>query len=74
MIHVYADWTAGRPPQRLDVDESDNALDLDLARSVAAYFRVKDSDAAAIIGRHHPKRADGDGRGLSLGSIARRTR
>ena len=29
----------------LDIDDSDNALDLDLARSVAPYFRVRDPDA-----------------------------
>jgi serine/threonine-protein kinase HipA len=30
----------------LDIDDSDNALDLDLARSVAKYFRVRDTEAA----------------------------
>ena len=35
----------------LNIDESDNALDLDLVRSVAPYFRVKDAHAAAIIER-----------------------
>jgi serine/threonine-protein kinase HipA len=35
----------------LNIDESDNALDLDLARSVAPYFRIKDADAKQIIGR-----------------------
>ncbi len=35
----------------LNVDESDNALDLDLARSVAQYFRVKDAEANSIIDR-----------------------
>jgi len=33
----------------LNVDESDNALDLDLVRSVAPYFRIKDAQAATII-------------------------
>jgi serine/threonine-protein kinase HipA len=35
----------------LNIDESDNALDLDLARSVASYFRIKDTAAKVIIGR-----------------------
>ncbi len=35
----------------LDIDESDNALDLDLARSVAPYFRVRDADAMRTIAR-----------------------
>ena len=35
----------------LNIDETDNALDLDLARSVAPYFRIKDSEAKAIIER-----------------------
>jgi serine/threonine-protein kinase HipA len=35
----------------LNIDESDNALDLDLARSVAPYFRIKKGDADAIIAR-----------------------
>jgi serine/threonine-protein kinase HipA len=35
----------------LNIDEADNALDLDLARSVAPYFRVKDADATSIIER-----------------------
>jgi serine/threonine-protein kinase HipA len=35
----------------LNIDESDNALDLDLARSVAPYFRIKDADATSIIER-----------------------
>jgi serine/threonine-protein kinase HipA len=33
----------------LDIDDSDNALDLDLVRSVARYFRVQDVEAT--IGR-----------------------
>jgi serine/threonine-protein kinase HipA len=33
----------------LNIDESDNALDLDLVRSVAPYFRVKDDQATSII-------------------------
>jgi serine/threonine-protein kinase HipA len=33
----------------LNIDESDNALDLDLARSVAPYFRVKDAEATSIV-------------------------
>lgn len=35
----------------LNIDENDNALDLDLVRSVARYFRVKDSHATAIVTR-----------------------
>jgi serine/threonine-protein kinase HipA len=35
----------------LNIDESDNALDLDLARSVASYFRIKDADAKLTIER-----------------------
>jgi serine/threonine-protein kinase HipA len=35
----------------LNIDESDNALDLDLARSVAPYFRVKDAEAKLIVDR-----------------------
>lgn len=35
----------------LNVDESDNALDLDLARSVAPYFRVKPAAVNRIIDR-----------------------
>ena len=35
----------------LDVDDSDNALDLDLARSVAPYFRVRDAEATRTIAR-----------------------
>ncbi|OGS81149.1 MAG: toxin HipA [Gallionellales bacterium GWA2_59_43] len=34
---------------KLNVSENDNALDLDLARSVAHYFRVSNNDANAII-------------------------
>ena len=33
----------------LNIDESDNALDLDLVRSVAPYFRIKDDRAMTII-------------------------
>ncbi|MDQ2680978.1 MAG: HipA domain-containing protein [Candidatus Eremiobacteraeota bacterium] len=33
----------------LNINESDNARDLDLARSVAPYFRIKDARATAII-------------------------
>jgi serine/threonine-protein kinase HipA len=36
---------------RLNVSESDNALDLDLVRSVAPYFRVKAPAATEIIER-----------------------
>ena len=36
---------------KLNVSEADNALDLDLARSVAAYFRVQRNDAEEIIQR-----------------------
>ncbi|MDQ2992220.1 MAG: type II toxin-antitoxin system HipA family toxin, partial [Candidatus Eremiobacteraeota bacterium] len=32
-------------------DETDNALDLDLVRSVAPYFRIKDVQASEIITR-----------------------
>lgn len=35
----------------LNIDESDNALDLDLVRSVAPYFRITDARATAIITR-----------------------
>ena len=35
----------------LNIDESDNALDLDLARSVAPYFRVKKDEATSIVER-----------------------
>jgi serine/threonine-protein kinase HipA len=35
----------------LNIDESDNALDLDLIRSVAPYFRVTDSRGSEIIDR-----------------------
>lgn len=34
---------------KLNVSENDNALDLDLARSVASYFRVSNKDANEII-------------------------
>ena len=34
---------------KLNVSEADNAMDLDLARSVAPYFRVSKADADAII-------------------------
>jgi serine/threonine-protein kinase HipA len=33
----------------LNVSEADNAIDLDLARSVAANFRVNDAEATATI-------------------------
>ncbi len=33
----------------LNIDESDNALDLDLVRSVAPYFRITDAQATSII-------------------------
>ncbi len=36
---------------KLNISESDNALDLDLVRSVAPYFRVTGREAAAIIER-----------------------
>lgn len=35
----------------LNIDESDNALDLDLVRSVAPYFRIKPDQATSIIDR-----------------------
>jgi serine/threonine-protein kinase HipA len=35
----------------LNIDESDNALDLGLARSVAPYFRIKDAEARSIVAR-----------------------
>ena len=35
----------------LNIDESDNTLDLELVRSVAPYFRVKDPEAARVIDR-----------------------
>lgn len=34
---------------KLNISEADNALDLELAREVAAYFRVKPTEADAII-------------------------
>jgi serine/threonine-protein kinase HipA len=36
---------------KLNISEADNAMDLDLARSVAPYFRVSVADADAIIER-----------------------
>ena len=33
----------------LNISETDNALDWDLARSVAKYFRLKDNQAKEII-------------------------
>ncbi len=36
---------------KLNISQADNALDLDLARSVAPYFRVSVRDAEEIIGR-----------------------
>jgi serine/threonine-protein kinase HipA len=33
----------------LNISETDNALDWDLARSVAKYFRIKDKQATEII-------------------------
>ncbi|MDP9024367.1 MAG: HipA domain-containing protein, partial [Candidatus Eremiobacteraeota bacterium] len=35
----------------LNIDESDNALDFDLVRSVAPYFRISDAQATSIINR-----------------------
>lgn len=35
----------------LNIDESDNARDLDLLRSVAPYFRVRTAEATAIVDR-----------------------
>jgi serine/threonine-protein kinase HipA len=35
----------------LNIDESDNARDIDLARSVAPYFRIDHARAAAIVAR-----------------------
>lgn len=35
----------------LNIDESDNARDLDLVRSVAPYFRIRDAQATSIIDR-----------------------
>jgi serine/threonine-protein kinase HipA len=35
----------------LHINESDNALDLDLVRSVAPYFRIKDTQATSVIDR-----------------------
>ena len=37
---------------KLNISEADNAMDLDLARSVAPYFRVSVPDANAIIERY----------------------
>jgi serine/threonine-protein kinase HipA len=36
---------------KLNISESDNALDLDLARSVAPYFRIAAPSANEIIAR-----------------------
>jgi serine/threonine-protein kinase HipA len=36
---------------KLNLSEVDNALDLDLARSVAPYFRVSKNTATEVIGR-----------------------
>jgi serine/threonine-protein kinase HipA len=36
---------------RLNISEDDNAMDLDLARSVAPYFRVATSTANEVIER-----------------------
>ena len=36
---------------KLNISQADNALDLDLARSVAPYFRISARDAEGIIGR-----------------------
>ena len=36
---------------KLNVTEADNALDLDLARSVAHFFRINTTTAAEIIAR-----------------------
>jgi serine/threonine-protein kinase HipA len=50
---------------KLNISETDNALDLDLVRSVAPYFRVSKSHADEIIERSQvvirqwPKIADG---------------
>jgi serine/threonine-protein kinase HipA len=35
----------------LNINENDNACDLDLVRSVAPYFRIKDGEATSIINR-----------------------
>jgi len=35
----------------LNISESDNTLDLDLARSVISYFRISADDGEAIINR-----------------------
>ena len=35
----------------LNIDENNNSLDLDLVRSVAPYFRIKDTEATSIIER-----------------------
>ncbi|MDQ2992498.1 MAG: HipA domain-containing protein [Candidatus Eremiobacteraeota bacterium] len=42
---------AGSTGLALNIDETDNALDLDLVRSVAPYFRIKDVQASEIITR-----------------------
>ncbi len=42
---------AGSSGLSLNVNESDNALDLDLVRSVAPYFRIRDAMAMSIIDR-----------------------
>jgi len=40
---------AGARELKLNVSENDNAIDLDLAMSVAPYFRLKDGDALALL-------------------------
>ena len=37
---------------KLNISEADNAMDLDLVRSVAPYFRISVADANAIIERY----------------------
>lgn len=41
----------GSPGLKLNISAADNAMDLELARSVAPYFRVQKADANEIIGR-----------------------
>jgi len=51
----------------LNIDESDNALDVNLARSGAPYFRTKNSDAKLIIDRMLTPSANGSDIATSLG-------
>lgn len=56
---------------KLNISESDNAMDLDLACSVAPYFRVSVADANAIIERYRTVIAQWPRIATSLGLSAR---